>query len=181
MEAVIEGMLFLAGDEGIEKEKLREVLKISEEQLNKDIEQLKETYQSEKRGIRLEIIGNNLKLVTKKEHKQYYEDYFSFDLDTTLSPSALEVLAIIAYNEPITRVEIDEIRGVNSSHQVRKLVQKNMIEPKGKSNLPGRPMLYGTTTTFLDYFGLESIQDLPKMDMEEIEELDLYDSKYTEE
>ncbi len=180
MEAVIEGMLFLAGDEGIEKEKLREVLKISEEQLNKDIEQLKETYQSEKRGIRLEIIGNNLKLVTKKEHKQYYEDYFSFDLDTTLSPSALEVLAIIAYNEPITRVEIDEIRGVNSSHQVRKLVQKNMIEPKGKSNLPGRPMLYGTTTTFLDYFGLESIQDLPKMDMEEIEELDLYDSKYTE-
>ena len=180
MEAVIEGMLFLAGDEGIEKEKLREVLKVSEEQLNKDIEQLKETYQSEKRGIRLEIIGNNLKLVTKKEHKQYYEDYFSFDLDTTLSPSALEVLAIIAYNEPITRVEIDEIRGVNSSHQVRKLVQKNMIEPKGKSNLPGRPMLYGTTTTFLDYFGLESIQDLPKMDMEEIEELDLYDSKYTE-
>ena len=77
-------------------------------------------------------------------------------------------------------MEIDEIRGVNSSHQFRKLFQKNMIEPKGKSNLPGRPMLYGTTTTFLDYFGLESIQDLPKMDMEEIEELDLYDSKYTE-
>lgn len=181
IKAVIEGMLFLSGDEGIDIEKLIEVLEIKKEEFCSILEDLKKDYQNENRGIRIEHIGQTLKLVTKKEHKNYYEKYFSFDVDTTLSPSALEVLAIIAYNEPISRMEIDEIRGVNSSHQVRRLVQKNLIESKGKSELPGRPNVYGITNTFLEYFGLSSKEDLPKIEVEEsIEDVDLYHSRYQE-
>ena len=99
----------------------------------------------------------------------------------TLSNSALETLAIIAYNEPITRVTIDEIRGVSSAHIVRKLVFKNLIKEVGKSELPGRPILYGVTDQFLDYFGLSSTKELPKIEIEEnFEEKELYDSKYNE-
>jgi len=181
VRAVIEGMLFLSGDEGIDIHKLKEVLQISDEEFNQSLQELKEDYKQETRGIRIEQIGDLLKLVTKKEHKDYYEKYFSFDVDTTLSSSALEVLAIIAYNEPITRMEIDEIRGVNSSHQVRRLLSKNLIESKGKSELPGKPNLYGTTTTFLEYFGLSSLSELPKIEVEEEEkEMDLYDTRYKE-
>ena len=181
IKAVIEGMLFLSGDEGIEINKLIEVLEIDENNFDKVLDQLKKDYDCEDRGIRIEQIGKTLKLVTKKEHKDYYEKYFSFDIDTTLSTSALEVLAIIAYNEPITRMGIDEIRGVDSSYQVRKLLSKNLIECKGKSDFPGRPNLYGTTETFLDYFGLLSKDDLPKIEVDEIiEDVDLYESKYKE-
>ena len=178
MKAVIEGMLFLSGDEGIDIHKLIEVLGVSKEEFDQALEELKQDYYSESRGIRIEHIEDQLKLVTKKEHKDYYEKYFSFDIDTTLSTSALEVLAIVAYNEPITRMEIDEIRGVDSSYQVRKLLSKKLIESKGKSELPGKPNQYGITNTFLEYFGLSSKEDLPKIEMNEsVEDVDLYESK----
>ncbi len=181
IKAVIEGMLFLSGDEGIEINKLIEVLEIDENNFYKVLDELKKDYEHENRGIKIEQVGKTLKLVTKKEHKDYYEKYFSFDVDTTLSTSALEVLAIIAYNEPITRMGIDEIRGVDSSYQVRKLLSKNLIECKGKSELPGKPNLYGITDTFLDYFGLLSKDDLPEIKMDDItEDVDLYESKYKE-
>lgn len=100
-----------------------------------------------------------------------------------MSQAALETLAIIAYNEPITRVEVDEIRGVGSAHLVRKLLMKNLIEERGKSDLPGRPMMYGTTKEFLDFFGLKRKEDLPTLDSQ-IEVIDLepelFDSKYHE-
>ena len=102
---------------------------------------------------------------------------------STLSGAALETLAIIAYNQPITRVEVDEIRGVSSVHHVRKLLLKNLIREMGKSDLPGRPMSYGVTDEFLDYFGLSSIEDLPKIKIEDIsenEQVDLFGSKYKE-
>ena len=120
---------------------------------------------------------------TKKEHKKYYEKLVSVQDSPNLSQSALETLAIIAYNEPITRVEIDEIRGVGSAYLVRKLLLKNLIEERGKSDLPGRPMLYGTTKEFLDFFGLKNKESLPLLntDVETIEvETDLFDSKYHE-
>ena len=100
-----------------------------------------------------------------------------------VSQSALETLAIIAYNEPITRSEIDELRGVNSSQMVRNLIAKDFIKVVGKSDKLGRPNLYGITNEFLDYFGLESKEDLPSI--EEIksdkDDVDLYNSKYKEE
>jgi len=120
---------------------------------------------------------------TKQEHKEYYKKLVTIEENSKLSDAALETLAIIAYNEPITRVQIDEIRGVSSVHHVRKLLLKNLIREVGKSDLPGRPLLYGVTKEFLDYFGLSTIDDLPKVTMSsnnEVEQVDLFESKYKE-
>ena len=118
-----------------------------------------------------------------KANKEYIEKLVEIEENDYLSQSALETLAIIAYNEPITRISIDAIRGVNSSYVVRKLVLKDLIKEVGKSDLPGRPILYGTTSRFLDYFGLTSKEDLPKLslvDESEVTETNLFDSKYKE-
>jgi len=179
---VIEGILFLVGSEGIDLNQLKDILEIEDDKLLKTLEELKEDYKKEDRGIKIEMLGNKLKLTTKKEHKEFYERLTEEEISSCLSPAALEALVIIAYNQPITRVKLDEIRGVNSSHLVRKLLLKNLIKEVGKSDTPGRPNLYGTTDQFLDYFGLKTIEDLPKIEEEEIvdEEKNLFESKYTE-
>lgn len=182
LKAVLEGILFVVGDEGISKEKLLKILGISEEILQKIIDEYESDLHSEDRGLKLEKFNNNYKLVTKKEHADFYKSLVDEEVSDTLSPAALETLAIIAYNGPITRVMVDEIRGVGSIYVMRKLVLKNLIKEVGKSDLPGRPILYGVTDQFLDYFGLKSLDDLPKIDEEEpILEQDLFTSKYKEE
>lgn len=184
LKGVLEGILFVQGDEGATVSELIEILGISKEELKKLIIELKEDYESETRGIRLSILGDAFKLTTKKEHKNYYEKLLTNEESNTLSSSAIETLAIIAYNEPITRVEVDEIRGVSSGQMIRKLVAKGFLKEVGKSDLPGRPILYKTTSEFLDYFNMSSISELPKIDKEEIEvvdDIDLYESKYKEE
>lgn len=182
MQAVLEGLLFLAGDEGIGIDALLEVLELDQKNLNRIFCDLEKEYSKSTRGLCLELLGNKVKLVTKKEHNDYYEKYFSFAGDGTLSNAALEVLAIIVYNEPVTRNDIDEVRGVSSSHLVRKLLSKNLIAIKGKADLPGRPNLYGVTERFFDYFGISSKEELPILEENtEIEkERDLYYSKYNE-
>ena len=128
-------------------------------------------------------VGSSPTTGTKKDNKEYLQRLVEIEENEYLSQSALETLAIIAYNEPITRTSIDAIRGVNSSYVVRKLVLKELIKEVGKSDLPGRPILYGTTDRFLDYFGLNSKEDLPKLnlvDKEEIDETNLFESKYKE-
>jgi len=180
LKAVLEGLLFVSGDEGISLEQIKNVLEISEENILKLLDELQKDCND--RGITISKFGDKLKFITKKEHAEYYKKLFNNEDNGNLSPSALETLAIIAYNEPVTRVMIDEIRGVSSSHIVRKLVFRNLIEEKGRSNLPGRPILYGVTNDFLDYFGLKSIDELPPINIEEEEktEEDLFSSKYTE-
>ncbi len=184
LKAVMEGLLFVSGSEGITIEELSKILEIDEKQVHTYLQKLKQEYQNEERGITLEKYGDHFKLTTKKEHKPYYEKLVTVQDSPNLSQAALETLAIIAYNEPITRVEVDEIRGVGSAHLVRKLLMKNLIEERGKSDLPGRPMLYGTTKDFLDFFGLKDRSALPIIDTGEIEtievETDLFDSKYHE-
>lgn len=182
MEAILEGLLFVVGDEGLSYDKIKDILEIDDDTLNKVIENLEKEYDSNSRGIKLELLGNNLKLTTKKEHKEYYEKLVEVENDSMLSQAALETLAIIAYNSPITRVGIDEIRGINSSHMVRKLLLRNLIKDMGRSDAPGRPILYGITNEFLDYFGLASIDELPKLDEIEVDdsETDLFESKYKE-
>ena len=181
MEAILEGLLFLAGDEGITLSRVKEIMEIEDEELNQVIESLEKEYDKTNRGIKLELLGNKLKLTTKKEHKEYYERLVETD-DSLLSQASLETLAIIAYNAPITRASIDEIRGIDSSYVIRKLLLKNLIKDMGRSDAPGRPILYGVTDEFLDYFGLSSIDELPKIEEVEIneEETDLFTSKYNE-
>jgi len=183
MEAIIEGILFLKGEEGASFEELKSTLEITEDELKKYIIKLEEDYKAESRGITIQQFGNIYKLVTKKEHKNYYEKLVLEESLNELSDQALETLAIIAYNEPITRQQIDDIRGVSSVYVLRKLQLKGLIYEIGRSDLPGRPILFGTTNKFLDYFGIKSKEELPKIEEKEIisdEEINLFESKYTE-
>ena len=163
--------------------KLCEVLEIDEKEARKLLNDLQKEYEKAERGIRISYLSNSFKLTTKKEHIEYYQKLVK---DTsgaeTLSQAALETLAIIAYNEPITRTGVDNLRGISSSFMIKKLMAKDLIKVCGKSDLPGRPILYKTTDDFLDYFGLASKDELPK-----IEDLngddspkDLYTSIYKE-
>ena len=181
MRGVLEGLLFISGDDGVTYKELEKIMEIDDEKLNYLVNELKEEYEKEEHGIRLEQAGDTLKLVTKLEYKDYYSKMVDIDSDL-LSNAALETLAIIAYNQPIVRSQVDEIRGVDSSYNIRKLVLKGLIEEKGKSELPGRPILYGTTDKFLDHFGLTSLDELPAIEetVEENDDVDLFDSKYKE-
>ena len=184
LKAIIEGLLFLSGDEGISIDKICKITEQDKECIIKLISELENDYSNTDRGIQIEVFGDYYKLTTKKEHKDYYKKLVLEEENTPLSNSAIETLAIIAYNAPITRVEIDEIRGVNSTYVVRKLLLKGLIEDVGKSDLPGRPKLYNVTDRFLDYFGLSSINQLPELESaKEIEndEKSLFESKYSEE
>lgn len=179
---ILEGMLFAVGEEGLTLEQISDIMEIDSDEVLNIINELKEIYNDDKRGIDLKILGNKYKLITKPKCKEYLVK-MSDNISNTLSKSALETLAIIAYNEPITRVEIDDIRGVNSSQMLRNLISKGFIEDVGKSDLPGRPILYKTTDFFLDYFGLSTKEELPKINMEDIEVLeeeDLFLSRYKE-
>ena len=114
LKAVLEGLLFVVGDEGITKEKLCNILGISSEDVQRLINEYCNDLKSDDRGFMLEEFNDNYKLVTKKEHYSYYKNLVNEEMSDTLSPAALETLAIIAYNQPITRVMVDEIRGVSS-------------------------------------------------------------------
>ena len=187
-KAVLEGLLFVVGEDGLTLDQIVEVLDINEDEAKALVQDLKHSYEEEDRGLRIDYLGNRLKLTTKYEHREYYQKLLENPETNILSQAALETLAIIAYNEPITRVEVDKIRGVSSSQMIRKLVAKGLIKESGRSELPGRPILYETTNEFLDYFGLKNINELPDMEKyidetnEEIdEEQDLYTSKYKDE
>ena len=145
--------------------------------------QLKKNYEAEDRGLRISYLGDAFKLTTKQEHKEYYEKLVVNPGTNKLSQAALETLAIIAYNQPLTTSEVSEIRGVASGQLIRKLVAKGLLKEAGKSDMPGRPNLYKTTSEFLDYFGLATIEDLPQVKMEESEvsdETELFTSIYKE-
>lgn len=182
MKAVLEGLLFISGNDGINIDNIKEILELSKEETIKLINELEEDYKSSDRGIEIKKFGDLYKLTTKIEHKKYYSKLADLSNLRTLSQSALETLAIIAYNEPITRVQIDEIRGVNSSQMIRNLMAKDFIKEVGKSDAVGKPNLYGITNQFLDYFGISSKDELPKFEeIKQNDEVELYNSKYTEE
>ena len=189
-KAVLEGLLFVVGEDGLTIEQIEDVLNIDEESAKNLIRELKHDYEDESRGLRIDFLGNRFKIITKFEHKEYYQKLIENPETNFLSQAALETLAIIAYNEPITRIQVDTLRGVGSTSIIRKLVAKGFIKEAGRSDVPGRPILYETTHEFLDYFGLASIEDLPDIDkiLESVkddesdtnESSDLYTSKYTE-
>ena len=186
-KAVLEGLLFVVGEDGLTLEQIEDVLTIDEDSAKELIKELKKDYEDENRGLRIHFLGNRFKLTTKFEHREYYQKLIENPETNSLSQAALETLAIIAYNEPITRIQVDAIRGVGSTSIIRKLVAKGFIKESGRSELPGRPILYETTNEFLDYFGLSSTEDLPniediieKSNVEEDPNQDLYTSKYQE-
>ena len=186
-KAVLEGLLFVVGEDGLTLDQIKDVLGVEEDVAKSLIMELKKDYEDETRGLRIDFLGNKFKITTKFEHKEYYQKLLENPETNFLSQAALETLAIIAYNEPVTRVQVDAIRGVDSTSTIRKLVAKGFIKEAGRSELPGRPILYETTHEFLDYFGLSSIEELPNIDdiLQTVEEendenKDLYESKYKE-
>lgn len=182
LEAVLEGMLFIVGEDGLSYEQISNILEIDNNIIDEIVSKLKDNYSNNNRGINIEYLGNKFKLVTKKEYHDYCKKLLEDEENNVLSQSALETLAIVAYNEPVTRMMVDEIRGVGSAHSIRKLVSRDLIKEVGRSDLPGRPILYGVTDQFLDHFGLSSINDLPeiKIDDEDNLETNLFESKYKE-
>lgn len=183
MKGIIEGLLYVQGDLGLTIEQVSDILEITPEEAKDLILSLKQDYIDEDRGLRINYLGNSFKLTTKEEHKEYFKKLLENPRNNVLSNQALETLAIIAYNEPITRIDVDEIRGVDSAYVVRRLLAKGLIKECGRSDKPGHPILYKTTDEFLDYFGLSSKEDLPKIELLEQsdnEDKDLFKSTYKE-
>lgn len=134
LKSVTEGILFVVGDDGISINELSEILEVKDTEIKEILSELRKDYESDERGLRISFLGNTFKLTTKSEHKEYYEKLVTDSRTFSLSDASLETLAIIAYNEPITRIKIDEIRGVSSSQIVRKLLARGFIKECGKED-----------------------------------------------
>ncbi|MGN8647113.1 SMC-Scp complex subunit ScpB [Gracilibacillus sp. HCP3S3_G5_1] len=172
IKAIMEGLIFAAGDEGIHKKDLRKVLDLEKDMADHLISELKFEYEHAKRGIMLVESQQVLFLTTKPEHSEYFTKFKEAKVHAKLSQAALETLAIIAYLQPITRTEIEQIRGVKSERPLQTLISRALIEEVGRKEGVGRPILFGTTVEFLTYFGLSSIEDLPPLP-EDINEIDV--------
>jgi segregation and condensation protein B len=162
--AMLESILFVASGP-VSTARLATVLDLSPAVVRSLLFELEQDYQT--RGLRLQWIGQNVQLTTAPEASEIVERFLGLEVTTRLSQAALEVLAIVAYLQPITRPSIDSIRGVNSDGALRTLLSKGLIEEQGRMDTPGRPILYGTTPEFLQYFGLSIIDQLPSLDEEE--------------
>lgn len=182
--ATLEGLLFVAGEEGISLEALAYVLEKSTAVVYLEIQELQEKYEQDLAcGLIILEVGNQFILSTKRELAPVLKRFAQSPVSAALSKAALETLSIIAYKQPITRMEVDEIRGVQSSGSVQKLMARDLIKEVGRVDGPGRAILYGTTAYFLDYFGLKSPEDLPaiedmEIEMDQQEELDLFYDRF---
>ncbi len=161
-KAIIEALLYAAGDEGLTKKQLMSVLEVEEVALLDMMSAVKEEYQKQERGIELIEYADSYMLLTKKEYSIYLKKLVETP-SKGLSQAALEVLAIVSYKQPITRSEVDEIRGVKSERVLHSLVAKALLCEVGRADGPGRAILYGTTPTFLEQFGLKALDELPPL------------------
>ena len=159
--SVLEGLLFVAGDDGISLEEASYILELERSAVRQLLDELKKRLEDENSGLELLLTASHYKLVTKASLKTYIEKYAVSPYSSQLSQASLETLAIIAYKQPVTRVDIESIRGVQSSGSIQKLLLRDLIEEAGRLDSPGRPKLYKTTAYFMDYFGLESLDALP--------------------
>jgi len=159
LKSIIEGLLFAAGEKGLTLDQLSQILEEPLEKVRETVFFLQKELEEEKRGIRILQFANKFKMTTSKENYLYIQKIAKIS-KTKLSRAALEVLAIIAYRQPISRLEIDDIRGVRSEKVINLLLQKELIIEVG-SSLVGRFPLYGTTDKFLEHLGLKSLDDLP--------------------
>lgn len=165
-KAVIEGLLFVAGDEGIYPEQISKVLEIEVKAVINLVEELQTEYEQLHRGLQIVQFAKVYRFTTKKEHASYYQKLMDAPTATSLSQAALETLAIVAYRQPITRTEIEEIRGVKTDRALQTLVSHLLIKEVGRVEGPGRPILYGTTKEFLDTFALQTLDELPALSEE---------------
>lgn len=163
IEAIVEGLLYIVGDDGVKIEQLALTIDKTLEDTEVILKNIQNKYASEIYGIELVAYGKNYKFVSKKDVYPYAQELFHTAKQNTLSQSALETLAIIAYRQPITRIEIEELRGVGADMMLRKLLARNLIKEAGRSDAPGRPILYEVTEEFMDSFKLYTLNELPDL------------------
>ena len=161
-KAILEALLYAAGDEGLTRKQLMSVLEVDEAALLDIMSAVKEEYQKQERGIELIEYADSYMLLTKKEYSVYLKKLVETP-SKGLSQAALEVLAIVSYKQPITRSEVEEIRGVKSERVLHSLVAKALLCEVGRADGPGRAILYGTTPTFLEQFGLKALDEVPPL------------------
>ncbi|KAA3611152.1 MAG: SMC-Scp complex subunit ScpB [Calditrichaeota bacterium] len=176
---IVEALLF-ASDSPVSGKKLREILPEigNEKKIKKLISEIDEKYQKNNSPLKIVELAGGYQIVTREEFATWISQLFRARSRAKLTRKGLETLSIIAYKQPITKVEVEKIRGVNSDGVVRTLIERNLITIRGREKAPGNPLLYGTTSYFLEYFGLKSITDLPKL--KEVDELLKGDSKFLE-
>ena len=183
---ILEGLLFAVGDEGITPAQVEYVLEVNKDEINSLLLELKDRYQNISSGVTIIEVAGVYKMTTKKEHAPYLKRLIQNPHQRGLSNAALEVLAIVAYRQPITRHEIENIRGASSDNVLRKLLNFSLIEEGGRLEGPGRPILFKTTDEFLDYFGIKTLEELPELpfitpDFNLEEESDLFNFSEDEE
>ena len=182
--AEIEALLFVAGEAGLRVRQLAELLSLPPTGVTQSLEKLAEKYQKdEDSSLALLETSNTYKIVTKQDFAELLREYSKAPINQSLSRAALETLSIIAYKQPITRMEVDEIRGVNSSGAISKLQIFDLIRENGKKEVLGRPNLYVTTDYFLDYMGINSLEELPIVEETELiaEESQLFTERIEDE
>jgi len=168
-EAIIEAILFALGA-SVTIDKLAEVLELDKKEVKELLADMKSRYEKDDRGIELVELENSVQLGTKSEAYEYLQKIVKNSQRYALTDTVLETLSIVAYKQPVTRGEIERIRGVSCDHAINKLLEYDLIEEVGRLDAPGRPLLFGTTEQFLRSFGVRSIGDLPSMSPELIED-----------
>jgi len=164
IRGVIEALLFV-NERPIALDQIRKVLStVSAAEIKIVIQDLNVEYEEKQSGMTIMEIANGYQMLSNPSYASYVREFYKTRHKAKLSKPSLESLAIIAYKQPVTRTDIEMIRGVNSDGVVAHLVEKELIKPIGRKDVPGRPFLYGTTKIFLEYFGLKSLEDLPKLD-----------------
>lgn len=158
----IEAILFANGS-SVEPSRIAAALEISESEAKEHLEELKNEYQSSNRGITIIKLKDSYQMVSVKEYAPQIRTVMDLRRNAPLSQAALEVLAVIAYNQPVTKSFVEQIRGVDCSGVIGSLTSKDLIEEKGRLELPGRPLIYGTTENFLRCFNISSIEELPPL------------------
>ncbi len=169
IEAAIESILFTMGD-SVELSKIAAAIEHDEDTTKKIIYNMMDKYESEDRGIQIIELENSFQMCSKAETYEYLIKVAKQPKKQILTDVLLETLSIIAYKQPITKVEIEKIRGVKSDHAVNKLVEYNLVCELGRLDAPGRPLLFGTTEDFLRSFGVQSLDDLPIMNQDKLED-----------
>ena len=185
LKSKIESLLFVSGEDGLTKKQLSFLTDTEENQVSEALDLLMMEYEdTEDRGIQLKQLAGTYQLVTKEENIDCIQKLVENPTTQSLSQASLEVLAIIAYKQPITRVEIEDIRGVKSERPIHTLAAKGLVQEVGRAEGTGRAILYGTTQEFLQYFGLKDISALPplpdEIEIEDIEDTDLFMTKFQE-
>lgn len=168
-EVIIEAILFTMG-ESVELDKIANAIELDKQETKKKIEALRQKYEQEERGIQIIELDGAYQMCTKNEMYEYLIRIAKQPKKRVLTDVLLETLSIIAYKQPITKAEIEKIRGVSCDHAVSKLVEYNLVNEVGRLDAPGRPMLFGTTEEFLRSFGVHSIDELPVLNEDQVEE-----------